>query len=83
MTSLYLEQVHGPHFSSRGRVLTENRLDGMCPFRVRPRSSAFLVAATKYCHRVMSVKGKKVLHIDRNDHYGGFVDFCTSLELCC
>lgn len=21
----------------------------------------------------MSVKGKKVLHIDRNDHYGGFV----------
>lgn len=24
-------------------------------------------------HRVMSVKGKKVLHIDRNDHYGGCV----------
>ena len=23
--------------------------------------------------RVLSVKGKKVLHIDRNDHYGGFV----------
>ena len=23
--------------------------------------------------RVMSVKGKKVLHIDRNDHYGGLV----------
>lgn len=22
---------------------------------------------------VMSVKGKKVLHIDRNDHYGGYV----------
>jgi hypothetical protein len=21
--------------------------------------------------RVLSVKGKKVLHIDRNDHYGG------------
>ena len=21
----------------------------------------------------MSVKGKKVLHIDRNDHYGGYV----------
>ena len=21
---------------------------------------------------VMSVKGKKVLHIDRNDHYGGY-----------
>ena len=28
----------------------------------------------------MSVKGKKVLHIDRNDHYGGFVDFRTPLE---
>ena len=24
-------------------------------------------------NRVMSVKGKKVLHIDRNDHYGGWV----------
>jgi len=24
--------------------------------------------------RVMSVKGKKVLHIDRNDHYGGLVE---------
>lgn len=22
---------------------------------------------------VLSVKGKKVLHIDRNDHYGGYV----------
>lgn len=28
----------------------------------------------------MSVKGKKVLHIDRNDHYGGYVTFCTSPE---
>lgn len=24
---------------------------------------------------VLSVKGNKVLHIDRNDHYGGFVPF--------
>ena len=24
---------------------------------------------------VLSVKGKKVLHIDRNDHYGGLVVF--------
>ena len=23
-------------------------------------------------HSVLSVKGNKVLHIDRNDHYGGF-----------
>ena len=22
---------------------------------------------------MLSVKGKKVLHIDRNDHYGGYV----------
>jgi len=25
--------------------------------------------------RVLSVKGKKVLHIDRNDHYGGCVSY--------
>ena len=30
------------------------------------------MAAETGC-RVMSVKGKKVLHIDRNDHYGGYV----------
>ncbi len=29
--------------------------------------------------RVMSVKGKKVLHIDRNDHYGGCVDRSSSV----
>ncbi len=39
-----------------------------------------LIAATDYEHSVMSVKGKKVLHIDRNDHYGGFVGLCTSSE---
>jgi hypothetical protein len=27
---------------------------------------------------VFSVKGKKVLHIDRNDHYGGYVDTTDS-----
>lgn len=27
----------------------------------------------------MSVKGKKVLHIDRNDHYGGLVEPLTPL----
>ena len=26
-----------------------------------------------YLSSVLSVKGKKVLHIDRNDHYGGYV----------
>lgn len=30
---------------------------------------------------VMSVKGKKVLHIDRNDHYGGFVIPCPDSAL--
>lgn len=30
---------------------------------------------------VMSVKGKKVLHIDRNDHYGGLVNPCTDSAL--
>lgn len=24
----------------------------------------------------MGVKGKKVLHLDRNDHYGGYVAWC-------
>ena len=31
------------------------------------------MAATDLTESVMSVKGKKVLHIDRNDHYGGYV----------
>jgi RAB protein geranylgeranyltransferase component A len=26
---------------------------------------------------VLSVKGKKVLHIDRNDHYGGYASTAT------
>ena len=30
---------------------------------------------TNFEDSVMSVKGKKVLHIDRNDHYGGYVSF--------
>ena len=33
--------------------------------------------STDHYHSVMSVKGKKVLHIDRNDHYGGFVGILT------
>lgn len=52
----------------------------MCTLRVRLKPCAYLVAATDHGHSVMSVKGKKVLHIDRNDHYGGFVGFCTSPE---
>ena len=38
------------------------------------------MAATDQLHSVMSVKGKKVLHIDRNDHYGGFVVYSSALE---
>lgn len=50
----------------------------MCALRVRQRPCAELLVATDSDHSVMSVKGKKVLHIDRNDHYGGFVGFCTA-----
>lgn len=28
---------------------------------------------------VLSVKGKKVLHIDRNDHYGGYESTTASV----
>lgn len=38
------------------------------------------IAGADCHHSVMSVKGKKVLHIDRNDHYGGFVGLVTSSE---
>lgn len=30
---------------------------------------------------VLSVKGNKVLHIDRNDHYGGYADQQSSPQL--
>lgn len=40
-----------------------------------------LVYTDKPNLRVMSVKGKKVLHIDRNDHYGGFVAFPTCMRV--
>lgn len=30
-------------------------------------------ALTDGDNSVLSVKGRKVLHIDRNDHYGGYV----------
>ena len=29
------------------------------------------ILLTVYVYSVLSVKGNKVLHIDRNDHYGG------------
>jgi len=29
---------------------------------------------------VLSVKGQKVLHIDRNDHYGGYVSSLSRLR---
>lgn len=48
--------------------LTECVLSGY-----NPASGVSVVATSDEVHSVMSVKGKKVLHIDRNDHYGGFV----------
>lgn len=52
----------------------------MCSFRVRLAHLVSFIAGADYHHSVMSVKGKKVLHIDRNDHYGGFVGLVTSSE---
>ena len=52
----------------------------MRAFGVCPRSVLWLIAATDFTNSVMSVKGKKVLHIDRNDHYGGYVDLPTPLR---
>ena len=41
--------------------------------RVRSRGHPQITKVANHGWRVLSVKGKKVLHIDRNDHYGGFV----------
>ena len=38
---------------------------------VRVISLIFLCSTLLTFPRVLSVKGNKVLHIDRNDHYGG------------
>ena len=70
------QQAHG---TNRKIGLTECVLSGY----VRYAFVCWLIAVTECRHRVMSVKGKKVLHIDRNDHYGGFVDFCNALGICC
>lgn len=55
-----------------------DRSDRMCPlwvchapYRARKIPAARLSWAN-YRSSVLSVKGKKVLHIDRNDHYGGY-----------
>ena len=80
MTWLCLEQVKGPNLSSQPRVLTAYRLDGMCTFRVRLRHCVYILPATDCDHSIMSVFKKKVLHIDRNDYYGGFVGPCTTSQ---
>ena len=49
-------------------------------FRGMPEAISELTIDTDSGHSVMSVKGKKVLHIDRNDHYGGSVAFSADLE---
>lgn len=52
------------------KLILHFRSDGMRSFRVYAfRDTKWWAVLTKA--RVLSVKGKKVLHIDRNDHYGG------------
>ena len=48
---------------------------------LNPYSFEWPYHSKKSVPSVLSVKGKKVLHIDRNDHYGGFVAFqsCTQV----
>ena len=52
----------------------------MRAFGVYPMSLPQLIVNTDLVYSVMSVKGKKVLHIDRNDHYGGYVVLPTLSE---
>ncbi len=54
------------------------RLDGMRALWVR-RSKRPFEGPYADGRSVLSVKGKKVLHIDRNDHYGGY-EIAGSLE---
>lgn len=50
------------------------RLDGMRAFWVQLTLYRALTNFVSWLkRRVFSVKGEKVLHIDRNDHYGGYV----------
>jgi len=44
----------------------------VCSLGMPNQEKAFIRDSDKLCS-VLSVKGKKVLHIDRNDHYGGYV----------
>lgn len=60
-----------PRQCHRRPVLTPHRPDGMRPFGVTQTFPADRPVLTE--HSVLSVQGKKVLHIDRNDHYGGYV----------
>lgn len=49
------------------------RLDRVCAFRVCMLGHSCDLLLTDHLHSVLSVKGNKVLHIDRNDHYGAYV----------
>jgi hypothetical protein len=40
------------------------------------------VSRSNRLYSVLSVKGKKVLHIDRNDHYGGYTRTYECLAMC-
>ena len=65
--------TYNPHYPSAWADscagLTECVLSGYKIFPIESSCSGTNV----FVGSVMSVKGKKVLHIDRNDHYGGFV----------
>ena len=63
-----------PQWRGRWQSLTSTRSDGMCSLWVCAQGweLSCRISRADYGRRVLSVKGKKVLHIDRNDHYGGY-----------
>ena len=67
-----MDQMANTGFSRFDRVHSLWVSRAAIPPRSRPRAD--------HLESVLSVKGKKVLHIDRNDHYGGYV--CVQHRLC-
>ena len=64
---------YAPPLSMYTQAHLSVRLDRMCTLWVNIAFTTECVLCADWMCRVMSVKGKKVLHIDRNDHYGGYV----------
>jgi RAB protein geranylgeranyltransferase component A len=65
----------------RGIKVNTHRPHRMCALWVGEIQWRALNLGTDKLDRVLSVKGKKVLHIDRNDHYGGYVQLCCVASL--